>query len=350
MKIKIKNNLFFDTKKKPLLIAEISGNHAQNKKRFLDLILKSHENGADLIKIQTYEPQDLTIKSFTDGFKVKKGIWKNKYLWNLYNKAHTPFDWHYDAFNLATKNKINLFSTPFSKRGVELLESFDVPLYKISSFEIIDHKLIDIVAKTKKPLILSTGLSTIKEIKEAINIIRKHHSKIIILHCISEYPTKYENINFERINVLRKKFKNLPIGLSDHTDDIYSSILSLPYNVIAIEKHIKINSNFIGVDSSFSIDLSQLKTLSHLLEGLYKGISSNGIFKFTKSNRESLIFRKSIYAKKKIKKGETFNKDNIETYRGSYGIKANNYFKVLGKKSKFNLKKDSPIKKNHIKF
>ncbi len=343
MKIKIKNNLFFDTKKKPLLIAEISGNHSQSKKKFLDLILKSHKSGADLIKIQTYEPQDLTLKSFTNGFRVKKGTWKKQYLWDLYKKAHTPFKWHKDAFNLAKKKNINLFSTPFSKRGVELLETFNVPLYKVSSFEIIDHKLIDSIAKTKKPIILSTGLSNIKEIKEAVNIIKKYHSKIIILHCISEYPTKHENINFQRINELKKKFRNYPVGLSDHTNDIYSSILSLPYKVVAIEKHVKMNSNFKGVDSSFSIDLNQLKILSNLIKSLHKGISSNGFFKLSKSNRESLIFRKSLFSKKKIKKGERFSEDNIETYRGLYGVKANNYFKILGKKSKKNISKDSPI-------
>ena len=230
---------------------------------------------------------------------MKKGTWKKQYLWDLYKKAHTPFKWHKDAFNLAKKKNINLFSTPFSKRGVELLETFNVPLYKVSSFEIIDHKLIDSIAKTKKPIILSTGLSNIKEIKEAVNIIKKYHSKIIILHCISEYPTKHENINFQRINELKKKFRNYPVGLSDHTNDIYSSILSLPYKVVAIEKHVKMNSNFKGVDSSFSIDLNQLKILSNLIKSLHKGISSNGFFKLSKSNRESLIFRKSLFSKKK---------------------------------------------------
>jgi pseudaminic acid synthase len=343
MKIKIKNNLFFNTQKKPLIIAEISGNHSQSKKKFLDLIVKSHENGADLVKIQTYEPRDLTLESFTKGFRVKQGTWKRQYLWNLYKKAHTPFKWHKDAFRLARRKKINLFSTPFSKRGVDLLESFNVPLYKVSSFEIIDHKLIDLIAKTRKPIILSTGLSKTNEIQDAINIIKKYHNKIIILHCISEYPTKLENINFKRIDVLRKKFKNLPLGLSDHTDNIYSSILALSYGVVAIEKHIKISSRSKTIDSSFSISLKKLNELSKIMKSLYMGISSKGDFKYSKSNRSSLIFRKSIFSTKNIKKGEKFSKENIDTFRGLYGLKANNYFKILGKKSKTNIKKNTPI-------
>ena len=343
MKIKITKNLSFDTKKKPLLIAEISGNHSQNKKKFLDLILKSHQNGADLVKIQTYEPKDLTIKSFTNDFKIKKGTWKNEYLWNLYKKAHTPFSWHKDAFRLARKKKINLFSTPFSERGVNLLESFKVPLYKISSFEIIDHKLIDLVAKTRKPVIISTGLSNINEIKACVKIINKYHNKIIIMHCISEYPTKLENINFQRINKLKKIFRNKLIGLSDHTDNIYSSQISLCYDVVAIEKHVKISEKSVSADSKFSITLKQLGELKKNINSLSKGLKGSGDFFVNKENHSSLIFRKSIFSIKNINKGDKFSKINIDTFRASVGLKANNYFKIIGKKANKNIKKNAPI-------
>jgi len=348
MKIKITNKISFDSKKKPLLIAEISGNHSQDKKKFLNLILKSHQNGADLVKIQTYEPQDLTIKSFTNGFKIKRGTWKNKYLWNLYKKAYTPFSWHKEAFELARRKKINLFSTPFSERGVNLLESFNVPLYKISSFEIIDHKLIDSIAKTKKPVIISTGLSKIREIKEAIKIINKYHNKIIIMHCISEYPTKLENINFQRINKFKKIFKNKLIGLSDHTNNIYSSQMSLYFDVVAIEKHVKINEKSISTDSKFSITLKQLSELKKTINSLHEGIRGNGDFFVNKENNFLLIFRKSIFSIKNIKKGEKISKSNIDTFRASIGLKANNYFKIVGKKANKNIRKYSPIFKSDI--
>ena len=343
MKLIINNKLEFNTKKKPLLIAEISGNHGNNKKNFLDLIVKSHQNGADLVKIQTYEPKDLTLKLNTNGFKIKSGIWKNEYLWDLYSKSHTPFEWHYEAFKLAKEKKINLFSTPFNSRAVEFLEKFDVPLYKISSFEIIDHKLIDSVAKTRKPIILSTGLSSIKEIKEAINIINQYHKKIIILHCVSEYPTKNENINFNRILLLKKKFKKNLFGISDHTDNIFSSLLSLPYKVVAIEKHVKLNSKSKTTDSSFSISLEQLKNLSLLINSFHRGLNYSNKSELRNESKNSLIFRKSIFSIKNIKKGEYFTENNIETYRYKYGLKANMYFKILGRKSKKNFNKFSPI-------
>jgi len=348
MKIKIKKNLIFDERKKPLIIAEISGNHNQSKKKFLELIDKAHKNGADLVKIQTYEPQDLTIKSFTKEFKINKGTWRNQYLWNLYKKAHTPFKWHYDAFKLARKKKINLFSTPFSKRGVDFLEKFNVPLYKISSFELIDHKLVDLIAKTKKPIILSTGLSNIKEIKEAVKIINKYHNKVIIMHCVSEYPTKLENINFQRINKLKKIFKKNLIGLSDHTNNIYSSQMSLAFGVVAIEKHIKLSENSKSTDSKFSISLDDLNILRKTIDSIYVGINSKGTFKLNKENKSSLIFRKSIFTIKDIKKDEVFSSKNLDTFRSKIGVSANNYLKIIGQKSKKNLKKFSPIYGNHF--
>jgi len=348
MKIKIKKNLIFDERKKPLIIAEISGNHNQSKKKFLELIDKAHKNGADLVKIQTYEPQDLTIKSFTKEFKINKGTWRNQYIWNLYKKAHTPFKWHYDAFKLARKKKINLFSTPFSKRGVDFLEKFNVPLYKISSFELIDHKLVDLIAKTKKPIILSTGLSNIKEIKEAVKIINKYHNKVIIMHCVSEYPTKLENINFQRINKLKKIFKKNLIGLSDHTNNIYSSQMSLAFGVVAIEKHIKLSENSKSTDSKFSISLDDLNILRKTIDSIYVGINSKGTFKLNKENKSSLIFRKSIFTIKDIKKDEVFSSKNLDTFRSKIGVSANNYLKIIGKKSKKNLKKFSPIYGNHF--
>ena len=193
MKIKINKNIYFDYKRRPIVIAEISGNHAGSKKRFLELIMSASKNGADLVKIQTYEPDDITLKNST--FKIKNGIWKGEKLWELYKKTCTPYEWHHDAFKLAKKYKINLFSTPFSIKALNFLEKKRVSLYKVSSFEITDLNLINEIAKTKKPIILSTGLSTIKEIKESLAVINKYHNKVIILHCVSEYPTKLENSN-----------------------------------------------------------------------------------------------------------------------------------------------------------
>ena len=202
---------------------------------FLKHILEAAKNGADLIKIQSYEPSDITLKS-KKNFIINDGLWKKKSLWELYQKAHTPFSWHKDAFILAKKLNITLFSSPFSTRAVDLLEKFKVKLYKIASFEITDLNLIDYVAK-KKPIILSTGMASIKEIKKAISVIKKYHNKIILLYCVSGYPTKEKEMNISTIYYFKKIFKDYLIGLSDHTDNIYSSLAATSFGVAVIEKH-----------------------------------------------------------------------------------------------------------------
>lgn len=263
MKIKINEEVSFDYKKRPVLIAEISGNHAGSKKKFLNLILAASKNGADLVKIQTYEPDDITLNN--SDFKIKHGIWKNKKLWDLYKKACTPYEWHHDAFKIAKKNKINLFSTPFSIKALKFLEKKKVSLYKVSSFEITDLNLINEIAKTKKPIILSTGLSTIKEIKQSLSVINKYHNKVVILHCVSEYPTKLENSNINRIKELKRIFKQNMIGLSDHTNGIITSLCATTLGIVAIEKHMKLKKKDKSEDSMFSIlpkDISEIRDLS----------------------------------------------------------------------------------------
>ena len=268
--IEINKKLSFSYKKAPLIIAEISGNHKQNKKKFLRLIESAFKNGADLVKIQTYEPVDITLNNKNINFKIKNGIWKNTYLWDLYKKAHTPFKWHREAFKIAKKHKGTIFSSPFSIRAVDFLEKLNVQLYKIASFEITDLKLIHYIASKKKPIILSTGMSSLKEIKSAIKIINKFHKKIILLHCVSNYPTHIKDTNPSRINNLKKIFKNYPIGLSDHTNDIFSSIAAMPLGIVAIEKHYKLSDKEKTPDSKFSITPSKLLQLKQNSVGIFE--------------------------------------------------------------------------------
>lgn len=340
--IKINSKISFSYNQPPLVIAEISGNHNQNKKRFLKLIDSAFKNGADLVKIQTYEPTDITLKSKNKNFLIKKGLWKKKYLWDLYKKAHTPFKWHKDAFKIAKNNKGILFSSPFSIRAVDLLESLNVKIYKIASFEITDLKLINYIAQKKKPIIISTGNSSINEIKDAINIIKKYHNKIIILHCVSSYPTELENTNLDRINELKKKFKQYYIGLSDHTIGIESTIASIPLGIVAVEKHFKLNNKLNSVDSKFSISPEKLKQLSKIKNAIFNSLN---IKKKSTIDKISIKLRRSIFATKDIKKGEKFNYKNIDTLRPKIGLSASKFFKILGKRSKKNIKKNSPIRK-----
>ena len=325
---------------KPLLIAEISGNHNGDKKKFLKLIESAYDNGADMVKIQTYEPIDITLNKKSKEFKIKGGIWNKNYLWDLYQKAQTPFSWHHEAFKIAKKRKKILFSSPFSIRAVDFLEKLDVPIYKVASFEITDLNLIDYIASKKKPIIISTGMSSIKEIKQAKKIINKYHNKIIILHCVSNYPTKLSDTNLYNIKKLKKLFGKNLIGISDHTDDIYSSIAAIPLGIVAIEKHYKLSSASKSADSLFSITPEQLKNLRHIIDGLYKSLRP---LKKGKNKFLNIKFRRSIYAAEKIKKGETIKRNNIKVLRPNIGISASKYYKILGKKLKKEVLKDNPI-------
>jgi len=340
--IKINKNISIRKEKRPLVIAEISGNHNGTKKSLLNHIRIAAKNGADMIKMQTYEPRDITIKSFDKKFKIKEGIWKNQTLWNLYKKAHTPFSWHKEAFNLAKKLNITLFSTPFSKRAVDLLEKFNVKLYKIASFEITDLELIEYVARKNKPIIISTGMANLKEIKRAINCIKKYHSKIIILYCVSGYPAKEEDANLNTIKKFKKIFKNFNIGLSDHTDDIYTSLAATTLGVCLIEKHFIISKKVKTSDEKFSIDTEQLRKLKQGIDKIHLSLGKEKIGA-KKIEKSSLKFRRSIFAIEDIKKGEKFSRLNIGNLRPKIGIGSENFSKLIGKKSLKFYKKDSAI-------
>ena len=338
--IKINKNLVFSNNKRPLIIAEISGNHDGKKEKFLRLVKQAFLNGADLVKIQTYEPSDITINKRSHHFKIKNGIWKNKYLWDLYKKACTPYSWHKDAFKIARKFNKTLFSSPFSIRAVDLLESFNVKIYKIASFELTDHKLVKYIASKKKPIIISTGMANYRDIDKAINIIKKYHNKIIILHCVSNYPTDLKDTNLNKIKMLKKKYNKFLIGISDHTKDIISSIASIPLNVVAIEKHFKINNKKTS-DSEFSINPYKLKKLKNIVIDLEKSLSPKKNDNYV--DKKNIKLRRSIFAIKDINKGDKLNKENINTFRPIIGIPADKYFKVIGKKINKYKKKNHPI-------
>lgn len=345
MKSYIKKKIKFDTNSPPLIIAEISANHCGSKSLFLKSIEAASKSGADLVKIQTYDEKDMVVSK---NFKIKSGLWKNKNLYELYKKAKTPYSWHPDAFKLAKKKNISLFSTPFSEKAVDFLEKFNPPLYKISSFEITDLNLINKIAKTKKPVIISTGLSNIKEIKIAIKQIRKHHRKIAILHCVSGYPTPIEQINLKRINFLKKKLSTNLIGLSDHTKGVEAASAASILGIVAIEKHFILNKRLKSPDSEFSITPNELKELRSNID---KNFKMMGINEKIKKNSEipSLIFRRSIFTIENINKNEKFTKRNIKCFRPKIGLSAENYFNVLGKKANRNIIKNSVLKKSYIK-
>tara|TARA_B100001057_G_scaffold500933_1_gene618958 strand:+ start:2282 stop:3331 length:1050 start_codon:yes stop_codon:yes gene_type:complete len=343
MKIKINKKLIFSDKGPPKIIAEISANHCGNKNKFLNLIRLAHNNGADLIKIQTYQPEDIVINSKNKIYKIKEGLWKNKYLWDLYKQAQTPYKWHEDAFKLANKIGATLFSTPFSVRAVKFLEKHKVKLYKIASLENTDVKLIDTIAKTRKPIIISTGASNFNEIKEALKIINRYHNKVVILHCVSAYPTSMEEANLYRIIKLKKTFKSNIIGLSDHTNSIDSSLASIPLGASVIEKHFKDNKRNKSPDTVFSILPRELRVLKHKSELYFNASKSNDNKDTNKADQKNSKSKRSIFALNNIKKNEKISQKNIISLRPKIGISAKYYFKIIGNKVKNNIKKGNPI-------
>ena len=339
MEIKINNKIKVSENSKPLIIAEVSANHCGSKNTFLKHILSAKRCGADLVKIQTYEPDDMLVNK---NFLIKKGLWKNNNLWKLYQKAQTPYNWHFDAFKLAKKNNIELFSTPFSIKSLNFLKKFKPNLYKISSFELTDYNLVNEIAKLKKPIILSTGLASLKEIKNALKIIKKWHKKIILMYCVSSYPTKLEEINLDKIKFLRKKTGISNIGFSDHTIGISAAVASISRGARIVEKHFKLNGINKSPDQIFSINENEVKKLRLEFDNLDKIYSKT----LNLESKNSLFFRRSIYAISNIKKNERFSEKNIGCFRPFTGLCASNYFKLIGKKSKRFIKINSVLKNN----
>ena len=342
---KILRKLF--KKSKPLLVAEISANHNGSLLKAKKLIECAKKNGADIVKLQTYTPETMTIKSNKKDFKIESGLWKGNTLWELYSKGQTPFKWQKILFNHAKKKKILCFSTPFDETAVKLLEKINCPFYKIASFEMTDIPLIKEIAKTKKPVIISTGLASLKEIEYSIKSAKKYGIKdIIVLYCVSSYPAKLEDFNLNNIDILKKKF-NCIVGFSDHSTDNKVAEAAVAMGAEIIEKHIGLENQKDGFDIKFSLKGKKIKKFK---EGIVKTYNLLGKNYFYRSKKESanIKYRRSIYVTKNVKKGEKFNISNIRRIRPGYGMEPRYYEKLIGKISKKNISAGTPFKKNFI--
>jgi len=340
MKIKLKNNLLISNNTTPLIIAEISANHGGSKKRFLKHIIKAQESGADLIKIQTYEEDDIAF----DLVNLKNIGLKNNY--EIYKKSKTKYEWHKDAFNLAKKIKIPIFSSPFSIRAVNFLEKLNCPIYKIASLEITDYSLIHEIAKTNKPIIMSCGSANMSEVGKAVKMINKFHNKLIIMYCRSSYPLNEDDSNLSSIKYLKKKFPKNIIGYSDHTNSSNTSRIACNLGAKIIEKHFIID-NKKTYDSEFSIKPIQFKKLKKEIALDFKIIGNKKPY-LLQDEKVRRKYRRSIFTTKSIKVGEKFTDKNIKTLRPKIGLCSSKYFNILNKNSKRNYIKNSPINIDEI--
>jgi pseudaminic acid synthase len=334
--------------KKPFLIAEISANHAGSFQKAKKLIMCAKKNGANAVKLQTYTPDSMTLRSSKKYFKIKSGLWKGYNLWDLYKKAQTPLIWHKKLFNYAKKIGITIFSTPFDESAVDFLEELKCPFYKVSSFEMTDLPLIKKIAKTKKLMIISTGMANLDEIAMTVKCAKKNGSKkIVLLYCVSNYPSKNSDFNINNINILKKKFK-CEVGLSDHSKDNLISSLAISQGVKVIEKHIALENQKKGLDLEFSLKGRQIKAFKKNMIETFD-LLKNKNFLRNKSEDKNKIFRRSIFAVEDIKAGSKFLTTNIRRIRPGYGVEPRYYEKLINKKSPKDFLKGEPITKLTLK-
>lgn len=341
------NQIIIDGRKigpghEPYIIAEISANHNGDLSKALDIMEAAAKAGADAIKIQTYTADTITLNHDSEQFKIQGGLWDGRTLYDLYEEAHTPWEWHEALFDHAKKLGVTLFSSPFDDTAVELLEKLDAPAYKIASFELIDIPLIRRVAQTGKPIIMSTGMANIEEISEAVEAARSNGcSQLALLHCISGYPTPVEQANVKTIPELISKF-NVVTGLSDHTLSNATSIAAVALGANIIEKHFITSRSEEGPDSEFSIEPHELTALCKDSKDAWHALGTSG-FELKSAESANLQFRRSLYITKAIKKGELLTKHNIRSIRPGFGLKPKHLDEVLGKKAKGDLTRGTAL-------
>jgi pseudaminic acid synthase len=327
---------------KPYIIAELSANHNGSLDKAKLSIKKAKECGVDAVKIQTYNADTMTIDCDKDDFIVKGGLWNGYKLYNLYDEAQTPFEWHSELYRYAKEIGITLFSTPFDESAVDLLETLNTPAFKIASFELTDLPLISYVAKKGKPMLMSTGMATENEISEALETARSGGcNSLLLFHCISSYPVPIEQANLKQIPNLKKTF-GVSIGLSDHTLGNTTAIASIALGACAIEKHFTISRQEKGPDSEFSVEPSELKELVKDTKNAWEALGNEG-FNRPKAELGSNVFRRSIYFVNDIKSGEKIKETDIRRIRPGFGLPPKYFDKLIGKTLSADVKRGDAV-------
>lgn len=326
----------------PYIIAELSANHNGSIERAIETLDMIKKMGADAVKIQTYTADTMTIDCNNDYFKIKGGLWDGYNLYNLYQWAQTPFEWHELLFEHARKIGLTLFSTPFDETAVDLLESLNCPAYKIASFEATDLPLIDRVAKTGKPLIISTGLVNQSEIDDIINTVKSTgNNQLVLLHCISAYPAPIEQSNLRTITDINQRWQVLS-GLSDHTLGTTVALTSVALGACVIEKHVTLSRADKGPDCEFSLEPQELKQLVTQTKLAWHALGKVG-YERKPAEQASLKFRRSLFFVKDLNAGEMITEQHIRRIRPGFGLAPKHLANVLGKTAKVSIKRGTPV-------
>ena len=331
----------------PYIIAEMSGNHSGELDRALALVRAAKDAGADAVKLQTYTADTMTIDHDADDFRIRGGLWDGRNLYELYQQAHTPWAWTRPLFELGNELDINVFSTPFDETAVAFLEQFSPPAYKIASFELTDTPLLESVAKTGRPVILSTGMADVEEIATAVKTLEHSGAAaLVILHCVSGYPTPVDESNIRTILDLSDRFGHV-VGLSDHTLGTAVAVGAVACGARVIEKHLTLKRSDGGPDAAFSLEPDELKALVDDARAVFTALGAPGYAR-KPSEQANAQFRRSVYVVKDIAAGDVFDTENIRRIRPGFGLAPRLYPEILGKKAKRSLKRGSPLRAEDV--
>ena len=327
----------------PYIIAELSANHNGDINRAFQIMEEAKKSGADAIKLQTYTHDTITMDCDSADFQIEGGLWDGQTLYELYKGAHMPWEWHKPLFEKAKALGITIFSSPFDFTAVDLLQKLDAPAYKIASFELVDLPLIARVAKTGKPMIMSTGMANEIEIQEAVDTARKNGcEELIVLHCVSGYPAPADQYNLRTITDISTQFDVLS-GLSDHTIDNATAVASVALGACLIEKHVTMDRNGGGADDSFSLEPLELAQLCKDTKTAWSALGKVN-YERTEAEKGNVKFRRSLYVVKDIKAGEQFTSDNVRSIRPGFGMAPKFLEDVIGKKALSTICKGTPLK------
>ncbi len=325
------------------IIAEISANHHQNFDQAVELIKASKEAGVDAVKLQTYTAETITLDSNKKHFQIKgKTLWDGQRLYDLYKDAYTPWEWQPRLKVIAEQIGLDLFSSAFDSTAVDFLEGMNIPAHKISSFEIVDLPLIEKMAKTKKPLIISTGMATLEEISEAVSTARSAGAdQIALLKCTSAYPAPPDSMRLRTIPHLSETFQ-IPIGLSDHTLGVIVPVAAVAMGACIIEKHITLSTNISGPDSAFSLEPDEFK---QMVESVRITEQALGKVHYGRSEQEEKnhLFRRSLFIVKDVKLGETLTEENIRSIRPGHGLSPKHFKEIIGRKATQDIPAGTPL-------
>lgn len=323
------------------VIAEMSANHGGSLERAKEIIRVAKENGADCIKIQTYTADTMTIDCDNKYFNLSKGTWAGENLYSLYEKAYTPWEWHDDLKQEAEKNGIDFLSTPFDISSMDFLEEAGMEYYKIASFELVDIPLIKYIASKGKPIIMSTGMSNLGEIQEAVDVIKEAGCQLVLLKCTSAYPTVYEEMNIRTMANLKETF-DVPVGLSDHSMGDVAALAAVALGGKVIEKHLCLDRSLDTPDSVFSMEPEEFKNMVQRIRQM-ESVLGKVNYNTVACESTDIINRRSVFVVQDIREGELLTKDNVRIIRPGYGLKPKYYDEVIGQRALQDIKRGTPL-------